>query len=115
MDLELHRREQGPVYDDRQLTVLAQLGGDIFADRSPQAQELHIVVFDEADGAQIIQLILSESQGAQMVDLGVDFIEHLLRECNALVAAFKVVFTAQIGVLMENNLIHIEFIQIGVQ
>ena len=50
-----------------------------------------------------------------MVDLGVDLIEHLLCECNALVAALKVVFTAQIGVLMENDLIHIEFIQIGVE
>ena len=81
----------------------------------PQPEELHIVVFDKPDGAQIVQLLLGKAQGAQVVDLGVDLVHHLLGKHHALVAALKVVLAVQVRVLMEDHLIHIEFIQVGVQ
>ena len=81
----------------------------------PQAQELHIVVLDEADGAQIIQLVLPEAQAAQMIDLGVDLLQHFGGKDDVFVAALEIVFSLEIRVLVEDHLIHIEFVQIGIQ
>ena len=45
-----------------------------------------------------------------MVDLGVDFVEHLFGEADVFVAAFKVVFAAQVGMLVKDDLIHVELV-----
>ena len=50
-----------------------------------------------------------------MIDLRVYLIEHLLGEDNSLVPAFEEVFSDQIGVLVEDDLIHIEFVEVGVK
>ena len=50
-----------------------------------------------------------------MVDLGIDLLQHLLGEDDTLIAAFEVIFTAKIGVLMEDDLIHVELVKIRVQ
>ena len=115
VDLKLHRGEQRAVHNDLQLAVFIELCGHIIADRMPQAQKFDIIILDEADRAQIIQLLLLEAQRAEMVDLLVDLLHHLRRKDNAFVAAFEIILAAEIGVLVKNDLIHIEFIQIGVQ
>ena len=92
-----------------------QLGLHIIADGSPQPQELHIVPLDEADGAKVIQLLPGEGEGAQVVDLGIDLLEHFLCENNALVAAAEIILAAQVGVLVEDHLIHVELVQIRIQ
>ena len=50
-----------------------------------------------------------------MVDLLDDLLNHLIRELNALVAAFEMIFANQVGVLMENDLVHVEFIEVGIK
>ena len=50
-----------------------------------------------------------------MVDLRVDLLLHFGGEHHAVVAALKVVLTAEIGMLVKNHLIHIEFIKVGVK
>ena len=115
MDLELHRGEQRTFDNDGELAAFTQRCCDILPDGMPQTEKFYIVVFDEADGTQIVELILAESQGTEMVDLGVDLLEHFGCELHILVTAFKVVFSAQIGMFMEDDLIHIEFIQVGVE
>ena len=81
----------------------------------PQPQKLHIVVFDKADGAQVIQLLPGKPEGAQIIYLVVDFFQHFRGKMHIGVAAFKVVFSVEVGMLVKNHLIHIEFIQVGVQ
>jgi hypothetical protein len=83
---------------------------DVIADRMVEAEEFDIVVFDETDGTEVIELILFEAQGAKMIDLGVDLLDDLRREDDAFATAFEVVFPHQVGVLMEDDLIHVEFI-----
>jgi hypothetical protein len=81
----------------------------------PQAQELNVVRLDETDRAEIFELVLPETERAQVIYLRVYLLSHLLRENDALVPAFEVILTAKIGVLVENDLIHIEFIQVRVE
>ena len=81
----------------------------------PQAQELHIVVLNKANGAQVVQLLFGKAKGAQEVNLGIDFRQHFRGEADALVAAFEMVLAVQVGVLVENHLVHIEFIQVRIQ
>ena len=64
----------------------------------------------KADGTQVVKLLLCKRQGAEVIDLSVDLLLHLGGEYNVLVAALEVILTAEVGVLMENNLIHVEFI-----
>ena len=115
IDFKLHGAEHGALYGENQLAGLAQAGVDVLPDGVPQPQEFHIVAFDVADGAQIVQLFLGKAQGTQVVDLRVDFLKHFGSEHGVLVPALKIVFAVQVRVLVENHLIHVEFIQIGVQ
>ena len=115
VDLELHGGEERAAYGNVQVTAHAQADIHIIADGPPQAQELHIVALDEADGAQIVQLRFGEGQRAEVVDLRVDFVEHVLGEGHIRVAAAEVVLAAEIGMLVEDDLIHVEFVQVCVQ
>ena len=81
----------------------------------PEAEELHIVVLDEADGTEVVQLRLAEAQGAEVVDLRIDLLIHLRGEDDALVPAAEVVFAHEVGVLVEDHLVHVELVQVGVQ
>ena len=81
----------------------------------PQTQKFHIVIFDEPDGTQIVQLFPAKPQFAEKINLSIDLFQHLLGKANILIAAFKMVFTVQIGVLVENDLIHIELVQVRIQ
>ena len=115
IDLKLHGGEQRTLDDHGQLPVRAQIRGHILPDGMPQAQEFHIVTLDEADGTQIVQLLPGKAKGAQEIDLAVDLRQHLRGKADALIAALEVVFAVEIGMLVENDLIHIEFIQVGIQ
>ena len=95
--------------------TIPTLDRHIFADRVPQPKELHIVVFDETDEAQVVQLLPAEPQRAQTVDLRLDLVRHFARERDVFVAAFEIVLSAQVGVLVENDLIHVEFVQVGIE
>ena len=50
-----------------------------------------------------------------MVYLGVDFFCHFFGEYDVAAAALEIILSAEVGVLVKNNLIHIEFVQIGVK
>ena len=50
-----------------------------------------------------------------MIDLGIDLRQHFRRKDNIFIAALEIVFSVQVRVLVENHLVHIELIQIGVQ
>ena len=50
-----------------------------------------------------------------MIDLGVDLLQHFGGENDVFVAALEIVFSLEIRVLVEDHLIHIEFVQIGIQ
>ena len=115
VDLKLHGGEQGPLYHHGKLPILAEAGSHILPDGMPQPQKLHIVILDEPDGAEVIQFLPGKAKGAQMVDLRVDLAEHFLGKYHAFIAAFEMVFPAQVGVFMEDDLIHVEFVQVGVQ
>ena len=115
IDLKLHGGKQRAPDDDVQAATGRQGGLHIIPDRMPQAQKLHIVVFDKADGTQIIQFLFRKAQGAEMVDLGIDLLEHLPGEHHALIAAAEIVLAAQVGMLVEDHLIHIELVQVGIQ
>ena len=115
IDLKLHGREQRPVHHDVQLSLVRAADRDVIPDWVPQAQELHVVVLDKADRAQIVQLLLPEAQGAQMIDLGADLLYHFFGEHDVLVAALKEVLAAQVRVLVEDHLVHVEFVKVRIQ
>ena len=115
IDFKLHGREQRTAHHDLQLAAVGAAHGHIVADGVPQAEELHIVVLDKADGAQVVKLFVREAQRAEVVDLRVDLVLHLGGEYDVLVAALEIIFAAQVGVLVKNNLIHVEFIEVGIQ
>ena len=50
-----------------------------------------------------------------MIYLLVDLSDNILRKGDALIAALEIVFAAEIGVFVENDLIHIKLIQVGVK
>ena len=50
-----------------------------------------------------------------MIDLCVDHFQHLGSESYALISAFEKVFAHKIGVLVEDDLVHIEFIKVCVK
>ena len=50
-----------------------------------------------------------------MIDLVIDFFQHFRGKPDPLISAFEAVFSVQIGMLVENHLIHIEFIQVSIQ
>ena len=100
---------------DRQLAVFGKGGRHIVADRVPQPQEFHVVVLDEADAAQVVQFGLPKAQAAQMVDLRVDLRKHFRRKDHPGVAAFEMILADQAGMLVEDHLVHVEFVQIRVQ
>ena len=92
--LELHCREQRSVNNYLKLTVAVKLSSNVVADRSPQSQELNVVVLDKAYGAEIVQLFFLECERAEVVDLVVYLLHHFGSENNVLVAALEVVLTA---------------------
>ena len=115
IDLKLHRGKERAVHNDAQFSVFVQLRRHIVTDRMPQPQEFDIIVFDKANGAQVVKLLLLEAKCAEMVDLLVDLLHHLRRKDDTLAPAFEVILAAEISVLVENDLIHVELIQIRVQ
>ena len=115
VNFKLHGGKQGPLDNYGQFAAFAEASGYILPDGVPQAQELHIVVLNKANGAQVIQLLFGKAKGAQEVNLGIDFRQHFRCEADALVAAFEMVLAVQVGVLVENHLVHIEFIQVRIQ
>ena len=115
IDFKLHGGEHGALHRQQQLSAVRKTGVDILPDGMPQPKELHIVALDEADGAQIVQLVLVKAKRAQIVDLVVDLLQHLRSKDNVFIAALEIVFSVQVRVLVENHLVHIELIQIGVQ
>ena len=84
-------------------------------DGMPQAEELDVVVLDEADASQVLQFIFFKLEGAKIIDLSVYLIEHLLSEDNAFVSALEEIFPYKVGVLVKDDLVHIEFIQVCVK
>ena len=50
-----------------------------------------------------------------MIDLRLDLLDHFRCEDDALVAAFEIILTAEVGMLMEDHLIHVEFIKVSVK
>jgi hypothetical protein len=110
IDLKLHGGEQRPVDHNGKLALLRSGNGNVIAERVPKAQKLHVVILQEANGTEIFQLVLLEAKLAKMIDLRVDLLHHFLGEDDALVSALEIIFPAKIGVLMEDHLIHIEFI-----
>jgi hypothetical protein len=110
IDLKLHGREQRPVDHNGKLALLRSGNGNVIAERVPKAQKLHVVILQEANGTEIFQLVLLEAKLAKMIDLCVDLLHHFLGEDDALVSALEIIFPAKISVLMEDHLIHIEFI-----
>ena len=115
INLKLHGRKQRAVHNNLQFAVFIELCGHIVADRMPEPQKFHIVILDKTDRAQVIQFFLPEAERAEMVNLIVDLLHHFRCENDALVAAFEIILTAEIGVLVENDLIHIEFVEVSVQ
>ena len=51
----------------------------------------------------------------KIIDLSVYLIEHLLSEDNAFVSALEEIFPYKVGVLVKDDLVHIEFIQVCVK
>jgi hypothetical protein len=88
---------------------------DISAERSPKTKELNIVGLDEAKGTQIIEFFLRKSKSAEMVNLSIYFIYHFGCKLYIFITTFKIISTIEIGMLMENNLIHIELIKVGIE
>ena len=81
----------------------------------PEPQEFDIIALDKADGAKIFQLLLAESQGTEVINLRIDFLKHFLSEDDALIAATEIILTGQVCMLVENHLIHIEFVEICIE
>jgi hypothetical protein len=81
----------------------------------PKAKEFYVIVLDESDGTQVFELALFETKRAEMIDLVFDLGDHFLGKHDVLVAAFEIILTAKIGMLMEDDLIHIEFVKIGIE
>ena len=50
-----------------------------------------------------------------MVHLLPDLLGHLGRKHDALVAAFEIILAAEVGMLMEDDLVHVELIQVGIK
>jgi hypothetical protein len=81
----------------------------------PQTEELYIVGLNEAKGRQIVKLFIGEVQGAEVINLSIDFFTHFLCKSNALVAALEQIYTVQVGVLMEHYLVHVKLIEVGIK
>ena len=50
-----------------------------------------------------------------MVDLLIDFLKHLLGKDDVLVSALEVIFAGEVGMLVEDDLIHIELVEVCIQ
>ena len=87
----------------------------IVSQRMPQSEEFHVVGFDKADASKIVQFLLVEGQSAEMIYLCIDLIEHFLGEYYAFVTAFEMIFSVKVGMLVEDNLVHVEFIKVGIK
>ena len=67
---------------------------NVLADGMPQTQKFHIVVLDKSYRAQIIKLVLAETQLVQVIDLLVYLLHHFLCKYHILIAAFEMILSA---------------------
>jgi hypothetical protein len=87
----------------------------IAAEGSPKTKELNIVILDKAKRIEIIKLFIGESESTEVVDLGVNLLNHFISKHNAFVTALEDVYAVKVGVLMEHNLVHIELVEVSVK
>jgi hypothetical protein len=88
---------------------------DVSAQRAPEAKKFNIVALNKAKGAQIIQLLVLESESAEVVNLSINLVAHRLGELYTLIAALEDVLAVEVGVLVEHHLVHIKLIEVGIK
>ena len=81
----------------------------------PETEELYVVVFYKTNGTKIVELLLRKSQRTKMIYLGVDFFRHFRCKNDVFIAALEIILTAEIGMLVKDHLIHIEFVEVCVK
>ena len=87
----------------------------IAAERSPKTKKLNIVRLDKTKRVQIIKLLVSERESAEVVDLGIDFLNHFISKSNTFISAFEDVDTIEVGVFVEHDLVHIELVEVSIE
>jgi hypothetical protein len=88
---------------------------DISAERPPKTKEFDIVRLDETKRAKVIEFLLRKSKRAEVVNLCVDFVAHLLSKLHIAIAALKQIYSVEIGVFVEHYLVHIELVEVGIK
>jgi hypothetical protein len=88
---------------------------DILSDRMPKSEKLYIVSFDKSESSEVFKFLIGKLEGAKVVNLCINFIDHLLSEFNTLISTFENICTIEVGVLVEHHLVHVEFVQISVK
>ena len=87
---------------------------DVFVVELEQAQKIHKIAFDKAQRTQIGQLCVLKAQLAQRAYF-LAYLIHIRRKLHARVAAFKAVLHLRTGKLVQHDLHHGEFVQVGIE
>src|SRR5690606_39491455 len=97
-------------------TVLVGVGAQlhVLAVEVEQAEEVDEVRLDEAQPAQVVQLLRGGTQRAQGVDLFGDRVQ-VRHQVHAFGAAAEQVLDLRAGMLVQHRLHHRQLVQVGVQ
>ena len=113
-NLETHHMHLRPLRHDAQVRAVGA-GADEGALELEDAQEIHKIGPDEAQTAQVVQVLLRKTQLAQVVQLGVHFVQQVGQRVVRRVAADKFVVRLCLRMSVQHGLPHGEFVEVGVE